>query len=72
MVDGDLPVRRGDEVHEQLRQFLIVDRVVDGERADAGRVVRRVVAAAGEDGVDGVRTGVHRGSGGRAASEMAR
>ena len=41
MVEGLLPVRRADEVHEQLGQFLVVDRVVDGQRRDAGFAVGR-------------------------------
>ena len=48
---------RGDEIHEQLGQFLIVDRPVDGERADAGGLVRRIVPAAGEHRVHRHRHG---------------
>ena len=39
--------QRTGELHEQLRQFLVVERAVGGERTHA--FFRRVVAAAGED-----------------------
>ena len=53
VVEGDLAGEAADEIHEELGQFLVVDRVVDGERRDAGLEVGRIVAAAGEDGVHG-------------------
>ena len=51
-----------DEVHEQLGQFLVVDRVVDRQRPDPG--FRRIVAPAGEDRV-------HRGAHRRAQGQLA-
>ena len=50
---GALAGQRADEVHEQLGQLLVMDRAVDGQRADAGRGVGRVVAPAEEHRADG-------------------
>jgi hypothetical protein len=47
---GRFAGQAGDEVHEQFRQFLIVDRPVHRQRPDTR--FRRVVAAAGQHGVD--------------------
>ena len=41
-----------DEIHEQLRQFLVVDRVVHRQRRQAGLRIRRVVAPPGQHRVD--------------------
>ena len=41
-----------DELHEKFRQLHVVDRVVNSERTDPRRFIRRIVAAAGEDGID--------------------
>ena len=55
---GRLAGQAGDEVGEQLRQFLVVDRAVHGERADPAAGFGRIVAAAGQHGVHGIE---HRG-----------
>ena len=60
---GTLARQRADEVHEQLGQLLVVDRVVDRQRADAGLGLGRVVPAPEQHGVDG---GVQGPAGGQA------
>ncbi len=50
---GTLAGQRADEVHEQLGQLLVMDRAVDGQGADAGLGLGRVVAAAEQHRADG-------------------
>ena len=48
------PGERAHEIHEELRQVLIMDGAVDGQGADARRGIGRIVAPAGEDRSHGV------------------
>ncbi len=44
--------KAGNQLHEQLGQFLIMDRSIDGQGREAVCRVGRAVAASGEHGVD--------------------